>query len=590
MIGEDSFKELAQESELKESSVFVQSESRLYVINPDHYKSLLRIIGPLLSSNKKGFIVTATIAEAERLKDFLNKEDIGITFEAYHSQMGDSERREVLERSRSFESPHYIIAVRALDEGVDLPHLSAYIDINLNVSILQMIHRIGRVLRVFPGKQMADILFLTDYKNEQFAKDVLIILEKLEVLSFSGVNNDKSRKGSGDRNLRFKEAGITLMKREDLLEMRNRTSEFARKFWTERYTLEEVPEAIAKLNETSPATEQITSVRTYKEFHPKDSKLPPWETLVTWYLKKHSRAKGLLDFILSRTKVEFYSLEEIPSIFLRLLHENSLKTEQITNVQRTYEELRPKDPKLPSWNTLLIWYEKSTGLSDYILNRTKIEPYTLEEIPSAVSKLNKISLQTEQITSVRTYKEFHPKDPKLPSWNTLAGWYEKKHKNTKGLLDFILSRTKMALYTLEEIPLAFLKLLHENSLQAEQIINVRKTYEELHPKNPRFPHWSTARNWYKHKHGNSAEFLDFILNRTKMALYTLEEIPSVFLRLLHENSLKTEQITNVQRTYEELRHQDSRLPSWNTLARWYKNKYRNTKGLRDFVFGKKQTN
>jgi len=38
--------------------------------------------------------------------------------------------------------------VRALDEGVDLPGLSAYIDLNSNVSVKQMIHRIGRVRRV----------------------------------------------------------------------------------------------------------------------------------------------------------------------------------------------------------------------------------------------------------------------------------------------------------------------------------------------------------------------------------------------------------------------------------------------------------
>ena len=584
VIGEDSFKELSQESHLKESLVFMQSESRLYVINPDHYESLLRIMGPLLSSNKKGFIVTATIAEAERLKDFLNKANTGITFEAYHSKMEDQTRREVLERSRTSKDSHYIIAVKALDEGVDLPHLSAYIDINSNVSILQMIHRIGRVLRVFPGKQMADILFLTDYKNEQFAKDVLSILDKLEILSFSEVHKNERRKESGDQDLRFKESGITPMSRKKLLEMRNRLQESARKFWIEKYTLEEVPEAVSRLNKNSPETEQIISVKTYKKFHHKDLKLPAWETLVIWYVKKHGNAKGLLNFILN--KLGLYTLEEIPEVFFKLLHENSLRVEQITNIQKTYEELRPQDPRLPSYNAFANWHTKkhgkSTRLPDFILNRTKIEPYTLEEVPDAVSRLNELSPETEQITSIDTYKEFYPKDPRLPPWATLADWYFKKYGNRRAL-DFVLNRTKIELYTLEEIPEAFLKLLHKNSIQTEQVINISKTYTELRPQDPKLPHWATLSKWYVKKYGSHEGFLDFILPRD---LYNLEEIPEVFLKLLHKNSMKVEQIKNIQKTYEELQPQDPRLPTWSTLAKWYVKKHGNAKGISKFVLNK----
>ena len=213
-------------------------ENAYYVLNPDYYESLLRIIGPILESNKKGFIVTTTITEAERLQEFLNRTTTGIEFEAYHSKMEDTERRDVLNRSKSSKSSHYIIAVRALDEGVDLPHLSAYIDLNLNVSINQMIHRIGRVLRLSPSKQNADILFLINYRNEQLAKDALSILEKLEILSFSGENK---RHESGDSHLKFEDAGIKPLSRAELQEMRDRLPEYIRQFWTERYySLEEI--------------------------------------------------------------------------------------------------------------------------------------------------------------------------------------------------------------------------------------------------------------------------------------------------------------------------------------------------------------
>ena len=53
----------------------------------------------------------------------------GIIFETYHSGLSRKERSEVLNRSKG-KNPHYIVAVRALDEGVNLPHLSAYIDLN----------------------------------------------------------------------------------------------------------------------------------------------------------------------------------------------------------------------------------------------------------------------------------------------------------------------------------------------------------------------------------------------------------------------------------------------------------------------------
>ena len=178
VIGESSFKEI------KYQNVFITGKSGYFVLNPFHYERLAQILSPVFLANKKGFIVTATIAEAERLQEFLSQIFKEIQFEVYHSGISRDERKRVLITSQESRGSHYIIAVRALDEGVNLPHLSAYIDLNFTVSIRQMIQRIGRVLRLYPGKEVADVLLLVDYKNAEMVRDILNILEIVERVSF----------------------------------------------------------------------------------------------------------------------------------------------------------------------------------------------------------------------------------------------------------------------------------------------------------------------------------------------------------------------------------------------------------------------
>ena len=142
----------------------------------------------------------------------------GIEFEAYHSRMNREERGEVLKRSQEKPS-HYIVAVRALDEGVNLPHLMAYIDLNANVSVKQMVHRIGRVLRLHPGKMSADVLFLADYRDEGMAGDLLNLLDAVNVpgSNFNG-GASYNRGRSGDYALRT--PGFEPLIREELQRLR----------------------------------------------------------------------------------------------------------------------------------------------------------------------------------------------------------------------------------------------------------------------------------------------------------------------------------------------------------------------------------
>ena len=530
VIGEKSFEDLATEDqssqldqseniqqELSQIPIFIQvEESTSYVLNPNYYEPLLRIIGPILESNQKGFIVTATIAEAERLEEFLNQATTGIEFEAYHSKMEDLDRRDVLNRSKSSKSSHYIIAVKALDEGVDLPHLSAYIDLNLNVSIKQMIHRIGRVLRLSPGKQTADILFLINYRNEQLAKDALNILEQLEILSFSGENK---RQESGDSHLKFEDAGISPLSRAELQEMRNRLPEYIQKFWDEKYTLAEIPGAVAKLNETSPIEEQIQSERAFEEFRYKDPRFPSWDSIKRQYKEKHGSYQGLSDFVLSESNfIQLYTLDEVPQAVAKL-NATSPAEKQIKSV-KTYKKFYHKDERLPPWHTLGVWFQQKygnkKGLLNFVLNKGR--PYTLKDIPVAVARLNAISPAEKQITGVNTYKKFHHKDPRLPTFNTVLHWYKKEYGSSTGVMAFILTgkrpepKPNTEFYTLKEIPGAIARLNATSPIE-EQITN-KTTYEKFRHKDQKLPSWSAASEWFAKKHDNRQGFSNFMFGRS----------------------------------------------------------------------------
>ena len=231
--------------------LFIQGNSDFYVLNPHHYKRLAGILHPILEFNSKGFIVTASIAEAERLSEFLNDTFEGINFEAYHSDLFQQERLEILSRSKG-KDPHYIVAVRALDEGVNLPHLSAYIDLNFNVSVKQMVHRIGRVLRLYKGKIGADILFLADFRNAKKAGDLLTLLEVVG----SSIGFSRGIKLlSGDR--RLKSMTVVPLTREELLELRGELEASVRSFWSDRVRL-----SLAEAQETV----RRKGIKTQKEF------------------------------------------------------------------------------------------------------------------------------------------------------------------------------------------------------------------------------------------------------------------------------------------------------------------------------------
>ena len=380
-------------NETKEKPLFIQGESDFYVLNPYHYNRLAGFLHPVIQSNQKGFIVTASIAEADRLTVFLNEVFKGVEFEAYHSGLTREERQGVLSRSEE-KKAHYIVAVRALDEGVNLPHLSAYIDLNANVSVKQMVHRIGRVLRLYPGKVSSDILFLSDYRDVEKAGDLLNLLDIMEMsLSFSG--RIRIRQASGDA--RFRSGEIESLSRQQLLELREELEASVRRFWSQKAkpSLEEVIEILKRKD-----------IRTQTEYWEQRKTDPELQNL-PYHLRrsyglKWSEIQKRMGLTVKITEENKPSLEEV----IEILKRKGIRTEP------EYKERRKTDPELQnlpsnlSQSYGLKWSEIKRRMGLTVAQQiTQSNKPPLEEV---IEILKRKGIRTET-----EYKERRKTDPEL---------------------------------------------------------------------------------------------------------------------------------------------------------------------------------
>jgi len=93
-------------------------------------------------------VFSESIATVERLKEYLRAR--GVKCETYHSKKRLKERRRVLEEwGRSF---NVLLAVRSLDEGIDIPEVRIGIIVCSGLSGRQLVQRVGRLVRPREGK------------------------------------------------------------------------------------------------------------------------------------------------------------------------------------------------------------------------------------------------------------------------------------------------------------------------------------------------------------------------------------------------------------------------------------------------------
>ncbi|MEM0477307.1 MAG: DEAD/DEAH box helicase [Candidatus Caldarchaeum sp.] len=99
--------------------------------------------------HEKIIVFSESIHSIEELKTYLSEK--GVAAETYHSDKSMSERGRIFsEWGKSF---NVLLAVRALDEGVDVPEVAIAAIIASGQSVRQLVQRKGRIMRPREGKQ-----------------------------------------------------------------------------------------------------------------------------------------------------------------------------------------------------------------------------------------------------------------------------------------------------------------------------------------------------------------------------------------------------------------------------------------------------
>lgn len=83
--------------------------------------------------------------------------DLGVSAHPYTSQESRRERQRILSRFASGDDLRFLVAMRCLDEGVDIPDARIAYLLASSSNPRQFIQRRGRILRKAPGKHSADI-------------------------------------------------------------------------------------------------------------------------------------------------------------------------------------------------------------------------------------------------------------------------------------------------------------------------------------------------------------------------------------------------------------------------------------------------
>jgi superfamily II DNA or RNA helicase len=145
-------------------------EGGRYVLNPKHYQAVLKRLSPMLKSKGQGFIVTATIAEADRIKEAMNTFYPDIPVETLHSKTSSS----AIEDLRSGELK-FVISVKMLDEGINVPSIAKYIDLTKSSSIRQLVQRLSRPSRLYQGKYQVEAALFLSLSDEMIIQELDLI-------------------------------------------------------------------------------------------------------------------------------------------------------------------------------------------------------------------------------------------------------------------------------------------------------------------------------------------------------------------------------------------------------------------------------
>ncbi len=156
-----------------------EGQGTKYYLNPQHLPALLSRLAPRFKQHKHGFVSVGSVTEANDLVDSLNRLPWPTPrkFAALHSRMTKQEQKQVLDGLRKGEV-NFVVTPRMLDEGINVPDLSLYVDLNHSVGPRQFLQRVGRVLRLAPGKESIDVVTLMSV-DETNIRDNIHLLTKI---------------------------------------------------------------------------------------------------------------------------------------------------------------------------------------------------------------------------------------------------------------------------------------------------------------------------------------------------------------------------------------------------------------------------
>jgi superfamily II DNA or RNA helicase len=176
MLDQYSFSTDKAESIFEKTNLLNKSSS--YRIRKNRYPELTKRLAPLVDRHKSGFFAANSIEEANELQRAFTEAMPGKKFAVFHGDLSPAERNAIRKRMESGEDL-FLFTVDLLDEGVNFPHMSLYVDLNRSVGARQLLQRWGRVARLSQGKEGVEIATLSDWTDAGSIGDKLELLEKM---------------------------------------------------------------------------------------------------------------------------------------------------------------------------------------------------------------------------------------------------------------------------------------------------------------------------------------------------------------------------------------------------------------------------
>jgi superfamily II DNA or RNA helicase len=168
---------LDPEQLIKAKNFFIgDSEKGRYSINPIYFDALLDALAPLFHKDGRGFFSIGSVNEADQLTKKAQKKYPTKRIERLHYNMPAKEQDEVL---RDFKEGRidFLVTIRQMDEGVNIPDLTTYIDLNRSVGPRPLLQRLGRILRLYPGKEGVDVVSLMGMDEAQLRESLMVVHE-----------------------------------------------------------------------------------------------------------------------------------------------------------------------------------------------------------------------------------------------------------------------------------------------------------------------------------------------------------------------------------------------------------------------------